>query len=59
MELHLRNLTRTLITRLLIGRSRGWTTKKKKPDPSEMKKIVAEGILTCLQDAIDSLNKGE
>ncbi|GJX05037.1 putative MO25-like protein, partial [Tanacetum coccineum] len=30
-----------------------------KPDPSEMKKIAAEGILTCLQDAIDSLNKGE
>nr|GEZ10350.1 urease isoform X1 [Tanacetum cinerariifolium] len=30
-----------------------------KPDPSEMKKIEAEGILTCLQDAIDSLNKGE
>nr|GEZ14595.1 DNA-repair protein XRCC1 [Tanacetum cinerariifolium] len=29
------------------------------PDPSEMKKIKAEGILTCLQDAIDSLNKGE
>ncbi|GJV22819.1 putative MO25-like protein [Tanacetum coccineum] len=29
------------------------------PDPSEMKKIAAEGILTCLQDAIDSLNKGE
>ncbi|PWA13645.1 BRCT domain-containing DNA repair protein [Artemisia annua] len=24
-----------------------------------MKKIAAEGILTCLQDAIDSLNKGE
>ncbi|GJR72127.1 Ras-related protein RabH1e [Tanacetum coccineum] len=30
-----------------------------KPDPSEMKKIAAEGILTCFQDAIDSLNKGE
>nr|GEW61029.1 DNA-repair protein XRCC1 isoform X3 [Tanacetum cinerariifolium] len=30
-----------------------------KPDPSEMKKIAAEGILTCLQDAIDFLNKGE
>ncbi|GJZ07441.1 hypothetical protein Tco_0541234 [Tanacetum coccineum] len=29
------------------------------PDPSEMKKIAAEGILTCFQDAIDSLNKGE
>lgn len=24
-----------------------------------MKKIAAEGILTCLQDAIDSLNQGQ
>ncbi|GJX64344.1 hypothetical protein Tco_0298687 [Tanacetum coccineum] len=24
-----------------------------------MKKIAAKGILTCLQDVIDSLNKGE
>ncbi|GJR74989.1 transposase, MuDR, MULE transposase domain protein [Tanacetum coccineum] len=30
-----------------------------KPDPSEMKKIAAKGILTCLQDVMDSLNKGE
>lgn len=30
-----------------------------KPDPSEMKKIAAEGILTCLQDALDSLKQGQ
>ncbi|KAL9264221.1 DNA-repair protein XRCC1-like protein, partial [Drosera capensis] len=30
-----------------------------KPEPSEMKNIAAEGILTCLQDAIDLLNKNE
>ncbi|KAG5602014.1 hypothetical protein H5410_033384 [Solanum commersonii] len=30
-----------------------------RPDPHEMKKIAAEGILTCLQDAIDSLNQGQ
>ncbi|KAL4583924.1 hypothetical protein LXL04_008510 [Taraxacum kok-saghyz] len=29
-----------------------------KPDPSEIKKIAAEGILTCLQDALDSLKQG-
>nr|GEX77949.1 hypothetical protein [Tanacetum cinerariifolium] len=34
-------------------------SQEEKPDPSETKKIAAEGILTCLQDAIDSLNKGE
>ncbi|XP_059290778.1 DNA-repair protein XRCC1 [Lycium ferocissimum] len=30
-----------------------------KPEPHEMKKIAAEGILTCLQDAIDSLKQGQ
>nr|XP_043616961.1 DNA-repair protein XRCC1 [Erigeron canadensis]XP_043616962.1 DNA-repair protein XRCC1 [Erigeron canadensis] len=30
-----------------------------KPDPGEIKKIAAEGILTCLQDAIDSLKEGK
>ncbi|KAD1657711.1 hypothetical protein E3N88_39563 [Mikania micrantha] len=29
-----------------------------KPDSSEIKKIAAEGILTCLQDAIDCLKEG-
>ncbi|KAK9054693.1 hypothetical protein SSX86_025772 [Deinandra increscens subsp. villosa] len=29
-----------------------------KPDSSEIKKIAAEGILTCLQDAIDALKEG-
>lgn len=30
-----------------------------KPEQSEIKKISAEGILTCLQDAIDALKKGQ
>ncbi|KAL0415288.1 UNVERIFIED_CONTAM: DNA-repair protein XRCC1 [Sesamum latifolium] len=29
-----------------------------KPEPSEIKKIASEGILTCLQDAIDALKQG-
>lgn len=29
------------------------------PDPSEIKKVAAEGILTCLQDALDSLKQGQ
>lgn len=27
------------------------------PEPNEIKKVAAEGILTCLQDAIDSLEQ--
>ncbi|KAK4481912.1 hypothetical protein RD792_012825 [Penstemon davidsonii] len=30
-----------------------------KPEPGEIKKIAAEGILTCLQDAIDALKQGQ
>ncbi|KAL6334318.1 hypothetical protein AAG906_014719 [Vitis piasezkii] len=30
---------------------------EEKPEPSEIKKIAAGGILTCLQDAIDSLEQ--
>ncbi|KAL0319206.1 UNVERIFIED_CONTAM: DNA-repair protein XRCC1 [Sesamum angustifolium] len=30
-----------------------------KPEPSEIKKIASEGILTCLQDAIDALKQGQ
>ncbi|KAL3840919.1 hypothetical protein ACJIZ3_025510 [Penstemon smallii] len=30
-----------------------------KPEPGEIKKIAAEGILTCLQDAIDALRQGQ
>ncbi|KAI3671555.1 hypothetical protein L1987_87294 [Smallanthus sonchifolius] len=33
-------------------------SQEEKPDSSEIKKIAAEGILTCLQDAIDSLKEG-
>lgn len=34
-------------------------SQEEKPDPSEIKKIAAEGILTCLQDAIDSLHQDQ
>lgn len=34
-------------------------SQEEKPDPSEIKKIAAEGILTCLQDAIDSLHQNQ
>ncbi|GAV89377.1 BRCT domain-containing protein, partial [Cephalotus follicularis] len=30
-------------------------SQEEKPEPSEIKQIAAQGILTCLQDAIDSL----
>ncbi|KAM7255609.1 hypothetical protein ACFE04_008507 [Oxalis oulophora] len=30
---------------------------EEKPEPSEIKQVAAEGILTCLQDAIDLLDK--
>uniref|UniRef100_A0A5B7A5Y4 Putative DNA-repair protein XRCC1 isoform X3 n=1 Tax=Davidia involucrata TaxID=16924 RepID=A0A5B7A5Y4_DAVIN len=32
-------------------------SQEEKPEASEIKKIAAEGILTCLQDAIDSLEQ--
>ncbi|OIW15846.1 hypothetical protein TanjilG_04381 [Lupinus angustifolius] len=32
-------------------------SQEEKPDPSEITKIAAEGILTCLQDAISSLKE--
>lgn len=32
-------------------------SQEEKPEPNEIKKIAAEGILTCLQDAIDSLEQ--
>ncbi|XP_015869343.3 DNA-repair protein XRCC1 [Ziziphus jujuba] len=32
-------------------------SQEEKPEPSEIKKIAAEGILTCLQDAIESLEQ--
>lgn len=32
-------------------------SQEEKPEASEIKKIAAEGILTCLQDAIDSLKE--
>ncbi|CAI9111682.1 OLC1v1011967C1 [Oldenlandia corymbosa var. corymbosa] len=30
-----------------------------KPEQSEIKKVAAEGVLTCLQDAIDTLDHGQ
>ncbi|XP_059640884.1 DNA-repair protein XRCC1 isoform X2 [Cornus florida] len=32
-------------------------SQEEKPEPSEIKKVAAEGILTCLQDAIDVLKQ--
>ncbi|THG21345.1 hypothetical protein TEA_016556 [Camellia sinensis var. sinensis] len=32
-------------------------SQEEKPEPSEVRNIAAEGILTCLQDAIDSLKQ--
>ncbi|KAK3020551.1 hypothetical protein RJ639_047463 [Escallonia herrerae] len=32
-------------------------SQEEKPDPSDIKMIAAEGILTCLQDAIDTLKQ--
>ncbi|XP_047317379.1 DNA-repair protein XRCC1 [Impatiens glandulifera] len=34
-------------------------SQEEKPEESEIKKIAAEGILTCIQDAINSLEKKE
>ncbi|KAK4375424.1 hypothetical protein RND71_006101 [Anisodus tanguticus] len=43
-----------------LNRTISWLENQdEKPEPHEMKKIAAEGILTCLQDAIDSLNQGQ
>lgn len=41
-----------------LSRTITWLeSQDEKPEPSEMMKIAAEGILTCLQDAIDSLEQ--
>ncbi|XP_010532131.1 PREDICTED: DNA-repair protein XRCC1 [Tarenaya hassleriana] len=32
-------------------------SQEEKPEPGEIKRVAAEGILTCLQDAIDSLEQ--
>ncbi|XP_076925861.1 DNA-repair protein XRCC1-like [Bidens hawaiensis] len=42
-----------------MNKTMSWlNSQEEKPDSSEIKKIAAEGILTCLQDAIDSLKEG-
>ncbi|TKW19602.1 hypothetical protein SEVIR_4G031100v4 [Setaria viridis] len=33
-------------------------SQEEKPEPSELKAIAAEGVITCLQDAIESLEQG-
>ncbi|TVT97524.1 hypothetical protein EJB05_57228 [Eragrostis curvula] len=33
-------------------------SQEEKPEPSELKSVAAEGIITCLQDAIESLEQG-
>ncbi|XP_042055866.1 DNA-repair protein XRCC1-like [Salvia splendens] len=43
-----------------LKRTLSWLeSQEEKPGPSEIKKIAAEGILTCLQDAIDALKQGQ
>ncbi|CAN4098365.1 unnamed protein product [Withania somnifera] len=43
-----------------LSRTISWLENQdERPEPHEMKKIAAEGILTCLQDAIDSLKQGQ
>ncbi|KAL1551467.1 DNA-repair protein XRCC1-like isoform X1 [Salvia divinorum] len=43
-----------------LKRTVSWLeNQEEKPGPSEIKKIAAEGILTCLQDAIDALKQGQ
>ncbi|XP_057772973.1 DNA-repair protein XRCC1 [Salvia miltiorrhiza] len=43
-----------------LKRTISWLeNQEEKPGPSEIKKIAAEGILTCLQDAIDALKQGQ
>ncbi|KAK6914928.1 BRCT domain [Dillenia turbinata] len=41
-----------------LNRTISWLeSQDEKPEPSELENIAAEGILTCLQDAIDSLQQ--
>ncbi|XP_059456383.1 DNA-repair protein XRCC1 [Corylus avellana] len=43
-----------------LSRTITWLeSQDEKPEPSEIRKIAAEGILTCLQDAIDSLEQNQ
>lgn len=43
-----------------LNRTITWlASQEEKPEPSEMRKIAAEGILTCLQDAIDSVEHNQ
>ncbi|KAI3455390.1 hypothetical protein Pfo_012053 [Paulownia fortunei] len=42
-----------------LNRTISWLENQdERPEPSQIKKIAAEGILTCLQDAIDALKQG-
>ncbi|RAL41304.1 hypothetical protein DM860_010098 [Cuscuta australis] len=43
-----------------LNRTISWLgSQDEKPEPDEIEKIAAEGILTCLQDTIDSLKQGK
>ncbi|CAH9069561.1 unnamed protein product [Cuscuta europaea] len=43
-----------------LQRTISWLeSQDEKPEPTEIKKIAAEGTLTCLQDTIDSLKHGK
>lgn len=43
-----------------LNRTMLWLeSQEEKPEPSDMKKVAVEGILTCLQDAINLLDKKE
>ncbi|XP_051134728.1 DNA-repair protein XRCC1 [Andrographis paniculata] len=43
-----------------LKRTISWLEKQdEKPEPAEVKKVATEGILTCLQDAIDAFKQGQ
>lgn len=42
-----------------LAQTMSWLdSQEEKPEPSELKTIASEGVITCLQDAIDSLEQG-
>ncbi|EER87829.1 hypothetical protein BDA96_10G038400 [Sorghum bicolor] len=42
-----------------LAQTMSWLdSQEEKPEPSELKTIASEGIITCLQDAIESLEQG-
>ncbi|XP_066371268.1 DNA-repair protein XRCC1-like [Miscanthus floridulus] len=42
-----------------LAQTMSWLdSQEEKPEPSELKTIASEGVITCLQDAIESLEQG-